>query len=300
MDHISRVSSRLDIIKFAFSFCRHCIHIFALSNITVVAIPCNYALWQVTFPFHVLSFEKAGKNKYIHITCIIFGILLPQVPIITIIADFAVNLHKQNENSTSQHLNGSFLSGRLDFGPIGYPTTLCRGSDKDTVLYSIAMLISIVMAVGCSLLIIIFFSVHKAHIKRKKMQVTKHSTSLISYCDNMFLFNVARSHQWKKITFGRAEKKLFIVFVYYVVMTLTALAQFSYSSKKFTPNFDDFQNYSICEQRGHNLSNPCSGSGVVSDTYMLVKLLHRILRSMFPLLNLIYIVNIQELKILWT
>ena len=83
-------------------------------------------------------------------------------------------------------------------------------------------------------------------------------------------------------------------------MTVTALAQFSYSSKKFTANLDDFQNYFICEQRGNNLSNPCSGFGVVSDTYTLVQLLPHFLGSMFPFVNLLYIVNIQELKKLWT
>ena len=83
-------------------------------------------------------------------------------------------------------------------------------------------------------------------------------------------------------------------------MTVTALAQFSYSSKKFTLNLDDFQNYFICEQRGHNLSNPCSGSGVISDTYTLVQLLPLVLGNMFPFVNLLYIVNIQELKKFWS
>ena len=83
-------------------------------------------------------------------------------------------------------------------------------------------------------------------------------------------------------------------------MTVTSIAQFSYSSKHFTPNMDDFQNYFICEQGGHNLGNPCSGSDIVSETYTLVKLFPLVLGSMFPFLNLLYIVNIQELKKLWT
>ena len=83
-------------------------------------------------------------------------------------------------------------------------------------------------------------------------------------------------------------------------MTIAALAQFSYTSIKFTQNLDDFQNNFICEQNGHNLSNPCSGSGAVNDTYTLVKLLPFVLGNMFPFVNLLYIVNIHELKKFWT
>ena len=128
--------------------------------------------WQVIFPFHALSYETSNKNKYIHITCIIFGILLPQIPIITSMAAFGVDLQKQNKNSSSQLRNSLFFSGGLGFGPNGYPTILCIGRDPDIVLYNFIVMMGTILAIGCSLLVIIFWSVHKAHIKRKRIEVT--------------------------------------------------------------------------------------------------------------------------------
>ena len=123
--------------------------------------------WKVVFPFHAQSFSNI---KLIHITSIILGILLPVVPIITIMTKFAVNLQKQSENSPSQLKNSLFLSGGLGFGATGFPTILCNGMDPNAVFYSFSMIIDIIVAFGCTLLLIIFWSIHKVYkIKRAKV-----------------------------------------------------------------------------------------------------------------------------------
>ena len=132
--------------------------------------------WKVKFPFHARNFDD--KNKYIHITCIIVGILLPLVPIIAIMADTAVNLQKQNENSTSQHRNDLFISDGLGFGYTKIPTLLCAPTNKNATFYSIIIMIGLILGCGCTMLIIIFWSVHNVYIKRKKVQVTKYIISV--------------------------------------------------------------------------------------------------------------------------
>ena len=130
---------------------------------------------EVKFPYHARSFKISSRKKYIHITCVIFGILLPLVPIIIIMANTAVDLQRQNENSTSQHGNNVFLSEGLGFGHNELPTLLCASTNTDATFYSLLIIIDVILACGCTMLIIVFWSVHKIYIKKKQVQVTKHT-----------------------------------------------------------------------------------------------------------------------------
>ena len=134
---------------------------------------------EVKFPYLARSFKTSGRKKYIYIICIIVGILLPLVPIIIVMADTAVDLQKQNENSTSQHRNSLFLSEGLGFGHITLPALICESTNTDATFYSILITIDVILACGCTMLIIIFWSVHKIYIKRKQVQVIKHNISMI-------------------------------------------------------------------------------------------------------------------------
>ena len=128
--------------------------------------------WKVIFPLHALSFETSGKNKYIHITCIIFGILLPLVPIITTVANTAADILENNENSTSHLRNGLLISNGYGFGPYGFPPILCSATNAKAFFYSIIIMIDFILGCGCTMLIIIFWSVHKVYTRRKRVQVT--------------------------------------------------------------------------------------------------------------------------------
>ena len=133
--------------------------------------------WKVVFPLHARSFGKV-KVKYIHMTTIIIGILLPLVPIITSMATFAVDIQKQNENSTSELRNSLFVSGGLGFGPTGYPHILCSTSEPDVIFYSFAFIVNIIMACGCTMFLIIARSIHKFY-KERRLQVAKNNISKI-------------------------------------------------------------------------------------------------------------------------
>ena len=115
--------------------------------------------WKVLFPFHSRSVEMSGKVKYIHIACVIIGILLPFVPIINSMSKFAMDVRERAENGTSSHQ--LFLSGGLGFFSSRFPAILCTGSDQDAVFYSVVLPLDIILAVGCTLLLIIFWSVHR-------------------------------------------------------------------------------------------------------------------------------------------
>ena len=122
--------------------------------------------WEVNFPNQARSFKISSRKKYIHITTIIFGILLPPVPIIIIMADTAVDLQRQNENSTSQDGNNLFLSEGFGFGYTEIPALLCASTNTDATFYSLLIMINVILACGCTMLIITFWSTQGLHQKK--------------------------------------------------------------------------------------------------------------------------------------
>ena len=121
--------------------------------------------WKVTFPFHARAFQISGRNKSIHLICAIVGVLLPLVPIIALMANNGLDVQNQNENSTSQRKVSLFLSGGLGFGSSRFPPILCTGTDPDTIFYSLVLAIDIILAFGCTLLIIIIWSIHRVSLQ---------------------------------------------------------------------------------------------------------------------------------------
>ena len=86
------------------------------------------------------------------------GVLLPLVPIIAAMADFAVDVRKQNKD---------FLSGGMGFGLTTFPSILCSSTDLDVNFYSSAPFMGIIVASGCTMLLIIVWYLHELY-KRKR------------------------------------------------------------------------------------------------------------------------------------
>ena len=83
--------------------------------------------WKVKFPFHSRHFEATKKMKYVHIGCVIVGILFPFIPVISIMSSYAVHVKSSGE---------SFTSGGLGFITPRFPPVPCHGRDKANVFYS--------------------------------------------------------------------------------------------------------------------------------------------------------------------
>ena len=108
-------------------------------------------LWKVGFPMHARSFEKSKKMKCIHIACIIVGIVIPLVPVIALMANYA----REAKSTTA------FVSGGLGFGLGRFPPILCLGGDSTVAYYSIILPINLIFFVGMTELILLFAVVHK-------------------------------------------------------------------------------------------------------------------------------------------
>ena len=86
----------------------------------------------------------------------IAGVILPLIPIITSMADYAVDLKRSNTTD-----NVTFLSGGMGFGQTRFPAILCTPTDKDVTFYSFVLPINVLLMFGCPFLVIIFWVVHK-------------------------------------------------------------------------------------------------------------------------------------------
>ena len=121
---------------------------------------------KIVFPFHLPS---SDKMKYIYLICVITGILFPLISIVISVIVDAVNLQEHSDNSTSKH---TFFTEGLGYRSPRFPALLCIGSNEFAVFYSLALPLDIIIGLGCTMFLIIFWSVHKLKRKRKKEQVS--------------------------------------------------------------------------------------------------------------------------------
>ena len=117
--------------------------------------------WKIQFPFHARSFQMSHRIKYIYAACIIAGIIIPVLPIVASMADFAVAV---SSNTGLQSRNITFLSGGLGYGQIRFPPILCSGNNNNVVYYTSIFPINIMVIIGLTELILLFWTIHKVSI----------------------------------------------------------------------------------------------------------------------------------------
>ena len=93
--------------------------------------------------------------------------------------------------------------------------------------------------------------------------------------------------------------KLLIIFSYYVVLAVVALTVLTMASRNSSQLVKSILRYFFCEQGGHNPSSPCSRSDIEHLGHPSIEALSYILLALLPVVNLLYAVNIAELKELW-
>ncbi len=95
-----------------------------------------------------------------------------------------------------------------------------------------------------------------------------------------------------------AEKKILIVFCYYILLGVIALTAFTLSVKDNEIVAHEYETYFLCESKGIDPNNPdeCDRSGFEQYQTTGLTVCGYILVGIFPAVNLIFVVNIKELK----
>ena len=93
-----------------------------------------------------------------------------------------------------------------------------------------------------------------------------------------------------------AEKKLLIVFIYYILLYVISLFGLSLGIQIADDLQTNLLSYFICEQNGHDPTAPCDRSGFESLHNQGILLLSYILAFLAPAVNFVFVVDYQELK----
>ena len=90
------------------------------------------------------------RVKYVHIVCIVICVIFPSIAVIPTMAEFA---HGKSSSEA--------VSGGLGFSVTRFPPLLCTGTSKDATFYPLILPILIILMVGMTILIIVFWIIHK-------------------------------------------------------------------------------------------------------------------------------------------
>ena len=93
-----------------------------------------------------------------------------------------------------------------------------------------------------------------------------------------------------------AEKKLLIVFCYYIFLQVISFIYFSITKHSADTLQTELLSYFLCEQDGHDPSNPCSRSGFEYLINPGLAVLSFILALIAPVVNFVFVIDYQELK----
>ena len=106
--------------------------------------------WKLRFPFHSRAYQTAHRIKYIHITCVAIGIIFPALPVVATMSQAAYGTSSADA-----------VKAGLGFGLIRFPPILCTGRHGDTTFYSLILPSLLILMVGMTFLLIIFWTIHR-------------------------------------------------------------------------------------------------------------------------------------------
>ena len=95
---------------------------------------------------------------------------------------------------------------------------------------------------------------------------------------------------------GTAEKKILIVFCYYVLLTAVAFTSLTLRLRSSELFAEQLSNYFVCEERGNDPNNPCDRNTFRQLTFPWWSVVSFALIFLLPAVNLVYALNIKELK----
>ena len=134
--------------------------------------------FRVFCPYRARSYEASRKMKYIHISSIAAGLVIPCVPVAVIMGDSA-------------------LKGTSAFKPNRFPPIGCIARNPDALFYSLILQLDLVTMLGCTLLVIIIWFILQVsqHVDRARLlnwnDLENHPViSLAMYIPSDFLCNL--------------------------------------------------------------------------------------------------------------
>ena len=95
---------------------------------------------------------------------------------------------------------------------------------------------------------------------------------------------------------GMAERKILIVFVYYVVVIVLIVLGSTLRVREREEFTSQISCYFQCESKGVDPNNPCDTSGIFNPAAIIMSTVSFVLLALFPLANFIFVLNTGELR----
>ena len=95
--------------------------------------------WKIYFPMNTVLQKNIRRTKYFHGICLIAALFLPLI------------------SPMANHLKGGFIM-------VDFPCFFCGGRNTDVTFYVHLLPITILLGVGTSLLVLIFWKLHMVYI----------------------------------------------------------------------------------------------------------------------------------------
>ncbi len=137
-------------------------------------------------------------------------------------------------------------------------------------------------------LVLYYISITTRHYDYKRFTINNYN-----FQQNLLF----RIHQSKSpFSFGVAEKKLVIIFAYFIALEVMTLISFSLSQRNTSQLTQELGKYFTCELNGHDPSDPCDRTAFERLRYPTVVILGNMLLLLIPLVNMVYVVDFQFLQ----
>lgn len=98
----------------------------------------SFTMWKIYFPISARSIRNIHRIKYVHGICLIIGLLLPLI------------------SPIANYFKGGFVIAN-------FPPFFCVGREADVTFYVHILPINIILGIGTSLLVLIFWKLHKVN-----------------------------------------------------------------------------------------------------------------------------------------
>ena len=92
--------------------------------------------WKLSFPMHARKHQQ--KQKWIHMTLVLAGVLIPCIGVAAALATGGYTLNR-------------------------FPPLFCGAVNPDVQYYSVWLVINILVAVAITMIVLMFWKVHKVH-----------------------------------------------------------------------------------------------------------------------------------------
>ena len=114
---------------------------------------------------------------------------------------------------------------------------------------------------------------------------------------NYGLFKVKHSRSKTPFTFGTPEKKLLIIFSYYIVFHVIFYVYYIIITTNLENISTEFLNYITCESNGHDPEDPCDKSRLEKLQQPVLEALTHNFLYLIPVLNLVFVFDAQKSSI---